>query len=41
MLRAERALPVPAEFANSLDTNAAATVDQLRAQLADAFGAER
>ena len=40
MLRAEHASPVPAEFANRLDVNAPATVEQLRAQLAEALVSE-
>jgi hypothetical protein len=41
VLRAEHANAVPVEFANRLDTNAPATVDQLRARLAQALaGAE-
>jgi hypothetical protein len=40
MLRAECANLVPAKFANSLDTRAPATGEQLRAQLAAALTGE-
>jgi hypothetical protein len=40
MLRAERALPVPADAARHLDTNPTTTVEQLRAELAEASAAE-
>ena len=40
MLRAERALPVPADAAHSLDTNPTTTVERLRVQLAEALAGE-
>ena len=33
MDKAERTLPIPDRFANDLNTNASATVEQLRTQL--------
>jgi len=40
MLRAERALSVPADEAHGLDTNPTTTTAQLRAQLAEALTSE-
>jgi hypothetical protein len=41
MLRAERALPVPADAVHRLDTNPTTTVEQLRVQLTQASTSER
>ena len=40
MLRAERALPVPADAPHRLDTNPTTTAEQLRAQLAEELAGE-